>query len=49
VKTTTACLGELTTEKGKRKLNSGSLFEMTLSLKSEKYLCGKKRVNEHVL
>jgi len=42
-----ACLGELTME-GKRKLNNGSLFEMTLSLKSEKYHSAKNGVNEHV-
>jgi len=35
--------------KGKEKLKNGSLFEMTLSLKSEKYRSAKKRVNESVL
>jgi len=35
--------------KGKRKLNSGSLFETTLSLESEKYRSAKKRVTERVL
>jgi len=44
-----ACLGELTTERGKGKINSRSLFETTLSLKSEKYHGAKRRVNERVL
>jgi len=44
-----ACLGELTTERGKGKLNNSSLFETTLSLKSEKYRSAEKRVNECVL
>jgi len=44
-----AYFGELTTDKGKRKLNKVSLFEMTLSLKSEKYCSVKKRVSERVL
>jgi len=48
VKVTAACLGEFTI-KGEKKLNDGSLFEMTLSLKSEKYRSGKNRVNECVL
>jgi len=48
VKTKAAFLGVLTTE-GERKLNIGSPFEMTLSLKSEKYHSAKERVNERVL
>jgi len=48
VRTTAASVGELT-ERGKRKLNNCSLFETTLSLKSEKYPSAKKRVNERVL
>jgi len=37
------------TIKGERKLYDGRLFEMTLSLKSEKYCSAKNRVNERVL
>jgi len=44
VRTAVACLGELTSKRGKRKLNNDSLFETTLSLKSEKYRSAKKRL-----
>jgi len=48
VKVTLACLGELTME-GEKEAKHGSLFEMLLRLKSEKYRSAKNRENDRVL